>query len=196
MPLTVDFNTSATLSAVQALLRAITWANISLTPSTIRRYIRFSITDNTGKVSGQPVKTVDLTSNIGLPPQPLILAANNLYLKYDDDGSNLDMWINSNTPGAGVPTQKGLFAAMSSITFKGAAGNDVLELDLTNGMLGNISFQVASGTGKLLLTGMSASTNIALQPGLLVAGPTTIPLSNNESVWLDSPAGGVIHSVR
>ncbi len=50
-PLVVTFNASATASIVQAVLRNITFANMSATPSTAPRTVRFTLTDGDGGMS-------------------------------------------------------------------------------------------------------------------------------------------------
>ncbi len=52
-PLVIDLNANATVSAVQALLRSITYAHTGASPIFNRRYIQAQLTDNSGKVSNQ-----------------------------------------------------------------------------------------------------------------------------------------------
>jgi Domain of unknown function (DUF4347)/Cadherin domain/Right handed beta helix region/Periplasmic copper-binding protein (NosD) len=59
-PLVVTFNASATPAAAQALLRNITYANVSDAPSTTPRTVRFVLTDGDGGTSGAPTKTINV----------------------------------------------------------------------------------------------------------------------------------------
>ena len=57
-PLVVTLNANATATATQELIRSITYANVSPTPTTPPRYVRLTLTDGEGKVSNQPIKVV------------------------------------------------------------------------------------------------------------------------------------------
>jgi hypothetical protein len=59
-PLVIDFNDSVMLGAVSELLQSVTYANVSPTPGTRPRYVRFTLTEAGGSVSNQPVKKVVL----------------------------------------------------------------------------------------------------------------------------------------
>ncbi|MCA9220515.1 MAG: putative Ig domain-containing protein, partial [Planctomycetales bacterium] len=61
-PLVVTLNATATRPAVEALLRSIAYSNVAVSPPTRPRYVRFTVTDDTGKVSNQPVKKVMLAA--------------------------------------------------------------------------------------------------------------------------------------
>jgi hypothetical protein len=73
--LVMSLNANATLSAVQALLRNITYSDVSDSPSTLRRYVRFTLTDNTANLSNQPVKTVSFDTY----PKPKVNVASFAY---------------------------------------------------------------------------------------------------------------------
>jgi hypothetical protein len=47
-PLTVTFNANATLAAVQALMRNVTYSNLLPSSGTAPRYLRFTVVDDTG----------------------------------------------------------------------------------------------------------------------------------------------------
>jgi murein DD-endopeptidase MepM/ murein hydrolase activator NlpD len=57
-PLTVTFNANATLAAVQALMRNVTYSNLLPSSGTAPRYLRFTVVDDTGQTSNLPYKTV------------------------------------------------------------------------------------------------------------------------------------------
>ncbi len=58
----INFNSAATPTAVQALLRRITFSTISDTPSTLDRTVRFTLTDGDGGTSNAPTKVVKVTA--------------------------------------------------------------------------------------------------------------------------------------
>jgi murein DD-endopeptidase MepM/ murein hydrolase activator NlpD len=73
-PLTFTLNASATQAAVQALLQAITYADVGATPSTAPRFVRFTATDVTGVVSNMAVKNVS-PSDVARKPTVAALPA-------------------------------------------------------------------------------------------------------------------------
>ena len=76
-PLLVTFNSDATPEAVQALLRGITYANSAQAPGAQSRFVRFSITDDTGKTNQSAMKRVVLgPSNQNQFPTVGLLTAN------------------------------------------------------------------------------------------------------------------------
>ena len=60
--LTVGFNGSATLAAVQAVTRAVAYSNTSDSPSTLTRTVRYVLTDGVGGTSTPVTTTVGVTS--------------------------------------------------------------------------------------------------------------------------------------
>ncbi len=71
-PLIIAFNDKATPAAVTALLRNITFVNDALRPITARRYIRFTLVDESGIESNEPIKTVLVGPRLppAQPPSP------------------------------------------------------------------------------------------------------------------------------
>lgn len=61
-PLVVTFNASATPTAAQALLRNITYQNISDNPATASRTVQFVLTDGDGGTSNAATKTINVTA--------------------------------------------------------------------------------------------------------------------------------------
>ena len=57
-PLVITFNANATLPAVQALVRNLTFANVSPQPATNHRYVRLTLVDDTGKTSNLAIAHV------------------------------------------------------------------------------------------------------------------------------------------
>src|SRR5205823_3867521 len=61
-PLVVTFNSFATPAVAQALLRNITFANVSLNPSTASRTVRVVVADGTGMSSAAVAKSITVTA--------------------------------------------------------------------------------------------------------------------------------------
>ena len=66
-PLAVNLNASATPAATQAVLRNLTYENVSQSPDTTQRQIEFALTDGDGGLSNQPVRAVNVTA-VNDPP--------------------------------------------------------------------------------------------------------------------------------
>ncbi|MEH2022998.1 DUF4347 domain-containing protein [Nostoc sp.] len=60
--LVINFNSKATPAAVQAVLRSISYANVSENPSTIARTVSFVLTDGDGGTSATVSQTINLTA--------------------------------------------------------------------------------------------------------------------------------------
>ena len=61
-PLQIEFNDNATPAAVQAVLRNITFNNVSQNPSTLPRTVEVQLTDGDGGTSDPVTKTINVTS--------------------------------------------------------------------------------------------------------------------------------------
>ncbi|MUG95782.1 tandem-95 repeat protein [Scytonema sp. UIC 10036] len=79
IPLAIAFNSNATLAAVQALIRNITFANISENPSTTPRTVSFVLTDGDGATSATVSKTVNITAINDAPV--ITLSGNSTYVE-------------------------------------------------------------------------------------------------------------------
>ncbi|NJM49010.1 MAG: DUF4347 domain-containing protein, partial [Alkalinema sp. RU_4_3] len=62
--LVVTFNTAATPNIAQALVRNISYANVSETPSVLDRTVEFVVTDGSGGTSTAVTKTIKVTSDV------------------------------------------------------------------------------------------------------------------------------------
>ncbi len=69
--LVITFNANATISAVQTVLRNVTYRSVSATPSTAPRTVQITLTDGAGGISNLPTKTI----NVGAAPGAAPLAA-------------------------------------------------------------------------------------------------------------------------
>ena len=104
-PLTVQLNGNATESAVQALLRHITYENVSADPSETQRVVRFSVTDGDGGSSAAASMTVVVN---GTNSAPVLSGANDLASINEDDATNggtqvadlLSGWVTDSDAGA------------------------------------------------------------------------------------------------
>ena len=74
-PLTIVFNASADVAAVEALIQNITYENVSSNPSTAQRTARFSVTDGDGGDSGIVTRTIVINS---VNAAPVLTGANDL----------------------------------------------------------------------------------------------------------------------
>jgi hypothetical protein len=65
--LVADFNSNATVAAVQAVIRNITFRNLSDSPSALARTVRMVVSDGDGGTSSTVTKTVNVSSTNDLP---------------------------------------------------------------------------------------------------------------------------------
>ena len=104
-PLTVLFNSNADVAAVEAVMRNVTYENVSSNPSTAQRSVKFSVTDGDGGVSSTVAKTIVIND---VNAAPVITGANNLTAIDEDAFNNGGMlvsdlisgWITDADPGA------------------------------------------------------------------------------------------------
>jgi hypothetical protein len=75
IPLVVTFNENATPSAVEALVRSVTFANVSREPATNHRYLRLTLIDDTGKPSNMQI------AHVVVDPRPALIVGD-----FDADG--------------------------------------------------------------------------------------------------------------
>ncbi len=61
-PLVITFNSSATATQVQAVMRNVTYENVSENPSTSSRTVRFVLTDGDGGTSNAATETINVTA--------------------------------------------------------------------------------------------------------------------------------------
>ena len=81
--LVITFNVNTTASAVQTVLRNITYRSVSSNPSTQPRTVQITLTDGTGQTSNLPTKTINVVATIPTPasvPAETRLALGNVAL--------------------------------------------------------------------------------------------------------------------
>ncbi|AVH73051.1 NHL repeat-containing protein [Nostoc sp. 'Lobaria pulmonaria (5183) cyanobiont'] len=82
--LVINFNSKATPAAIQALIRSITYVNISENPSTTARTISFVLTDGDGGTSATVSKTINLTAVNDAP----VVTANQSFSVNENSSNN------------------------------------------------------------------------------------------------------------
>ncbi|MBW4525891.1 MAG: DUF4347 domain-containing protein [Phormidium tanganyikae FI6-MK23] len=109
--LAITFNTNATIAAVEALLRNLTYANVSDAPSALDRTVSFIMTDGAGGTSTATTKTISVTSvndapsfaavnqrtRLGQQVIPLSLWTRNFNLGPEETDQSIDNFIFTNS---------------------------------------------------------------------------------------------------
>ncbi|HEY1376237.1 MAG TPA: peptidoglycan DD-metalloendopeptidase family protein [Gemmataceae bacterium] len=181
--LVVFFNAAATPAAVQAVMRAVTYANVSPTPLTAPRWVRFTVTDDTGLVSNMAIKTV---VNTGVPQLYGVQAV------AVGDGSAQRSVVRSLTVTFGGPVTfpNGVAAAFTLTRTgpTGPTGNVALTPTVSTNALGQtvvaLTFSgtfaesnTAAGANPSLIDGIYSLTVF----GSAVAGPGGVALDGNNA---------------
>ena len=141
-PLVITFNASSTPVAAQALMRNITCENVSESPSTLDRTVRFVLTDGDGETSNTATKTIGV---IAVNDAPTI--KNNGDARAYPIGSPATVIDTSLT--ASDSDTATLTGGTITISSGYATGQDVLAFTNQSGINGSWS----SGTGVLTLSG-------------------------------------------
>jgi hypothetical protein len=147
-PLVVTLNANADATAVNALLRSITYDNVSQDPSTAPRSVRFVLTDGDGGTSNAETETINVAPTNNGPD----LTIANPALAYSENDPPLPI-----DPGLTLTDADSadLVGATVSITAGLASSEDVLAFSNQPGITGSYD----SGTGVLTLTGTSSVAN-------------------------------------
>ena len=148
-PLVVTFNANATVAAVQALGRSITYQNVSDNPSTAVRTMAGYVTDGDGGTSNIVSGTLTI---IPANDAPVISGVEATTLAYTENGAATTI---TSTLALTDVDNANLTGATVQITGNYASGQDVLAFSDQNGITGSWN----ASTGVLSLTGSSSVAN-------------------------------------
>ncbi|BAK77466.1 hypothetical protein NH8B_2667 [Pseudogulbenkiania sp. NH8B] len=148
---------TATLAQWQAALRAITYTNTAITPSSATRTISFQVDDGSAS-SSVVTRTVTVTPT---DQTPIVSAS----------GGSAVFTAGDNAPSTPVAVDSGLTladldnttlaSAMVAITVNFHSGEDVLAFTNDGSTMGNIVASYNAGTGVLTLTSSGATATLA-----------------------------------
>lgn len=147
-PLVVTFNANATPAAAQALVRNITFANVSENPSTANRTVNFTLTDGDGGTSETASRTVTVTAVNDAP----VVATSGGTTSYTENGSGVP--VDGALTVSDVDSAN-LTGATVAITGNFASSEDALAFTNQNGITGSYN----SATGVLTLSGSASTAN-------------------------------------
>jgi hypothetical protein len=149
-PLEVTLNASADAAATQALLRAITYRNVSDAPATAPRTIRFVLSDGDGATSAPATRTLDVTA-VDDPPVLDGIEAGPLAYTESVDAAPAQAPLTGGLTVADVDSPN-LTAAVVQITGGCQPGEDVLAFAAANGITGTYT----AATCRLQLAGSAS----------------------------------------
>jgi hypothetical protein len=148
------------------------------------------------RVLGQRVDIGAVEGTVAL----LQLQGSNLYLRKDQDGLNVDLWLDSPQPGTGVPTAKlPLSGLVAAVALTGTPGDDTLTLDFSNGKpvptLAGLSFDGGAGNNTLRIIGTPGDDSvdaglggITITAGAL--GVLPVAVANVQAIRFPGTSGG------
>jgi Mg-chelatase subunit ChlD len=133
-PLVITFNTSASNPAVQALVRNLTFHNVSSSPTTSSRLLNFALTDGTGGANSATFQTVNVICPQAIDAMLVIDISNSLsptnFVKAKQAASNFVSQLSSNDL-VGLVSFAGYAYLNSALTNDGPAVQDMIT-SLTN----------------------------------------------------------------
>ncbi len=126
-------------------------------------------------------------------------AISNLYYKEDADGTQIDVWVNSTSPGDGAPTAKFTISDASAFLYAAAVGNNTLTLDFSAGdftsAFSSMTY-VGSASGSNAIDYVGTTGNDALTATVAEISPgggwgsTPIAIANVQNIQLLGGSGG------
>ncbi|WP_183407929.1 tandem-95 repeat protein [Nocardioides marmoriginsengisoli] len=159
-PLVITLNASATPAITQALLRNVTYQNVSADPSTVARSLRAGLTDGDGGASGTALRTLNVTPTTAAP---VVAAVETTALAYTENGAG------------SVLTATATLADADSASFS----TGVLSVSLSAGGLAEDRLEIRNQGTAAGQIGVSGSTvtygGVAL--GTFTGGTGTLPLA-------------------
>ena len=160
-PLVVTLTTNATPAAAQALLRNITYQNVSEAPSAAARTVRFVISDGDGGTSSPVTRQINLTAVNDGP----VLSVPGV------QSTNEDVPLVFSSANGNAITVADVDAGANSIQVTLVAGNGTVSLRRPTGL--SFSSGDGSGDATMIFTGTLANINAALN------GLTFTPAANH-----------------
>lgn len=195
-PLVVTLNASATPAAVQALLRAVTYRNVSDAPSTTARTVRFVVTDGDGGTSAPATRDVTV-----VPVNDAPTATNDSVTVAEDAVATVVTVLGNDSDPDGDPlaiTELGLTGTAGTVTnnstdvsYDPNGAFDALGAGDT--ATDTFSYTIADGDGgtdtatvTITITGVATSNTapVAADDAATVgedAGPTEVTLLDNDT---------------
>jgi uncharacterized delta-60 repeat protein len=172
-PLVVSFNANATLAAVQALARNITYENVSDAPSTAVRTIQATVTDGDGGTSNTSSGTLSIVpvndAPVNVVPGTQLVSAG-VSLVFSSAGGNAILVSDADVGGSAV--QVTLSATHGRLTLSGTGG---------------LGFSTGDGTAdsSMTFTGTLAALNAALDgliytPDAGYTGSASLQIDSND----------------
>src|SRR6185437_10054882 len=149
--------------------------------------ITVDLTDGTGTYTN--AGSMGLTVNTA---QPLVLSGNNIYLKTDPDHTDLDVWIDSLTPGQGTSTQKIPLVSITGVTINGLNAGNAITVDESGGLIslaGGITINGGTGSNSVYIIGTTASDNVAIGGPQSTFNSTAVSYQSVNSVTYSDGGG-------
>ncbi len=151
-PLVVTFDADATRAAVEALVRNITFRNVSEDPATAARTVRFVVTDGDGGTSTAVTETINVTAVNDAPT----LTATGASPTYTENGGPVALFTGAaaNTVEAGQSIDQ----IVLTVTNVANGASELIRID-------GSEFALLNGTTGTTTGGNSLSVNVAVSGG-------------------------------
>ncbi|RNL63296.1 right-handed parallel beta-helix repeat-containing protein, partial [Nocardioides marmoriginsengisoli] len=147
--LVITLNASATPAAAQALVRNITYANVSNTPSTLTRTVRFVLTDGDGGTSAPATRTITVAAVDDAP----VLAASGGTTPYTEQSAAVAVDAGLTV----TDVEGGPNATGAAVTITSPVAGDLLHFTTQNGITGNFASGVLTLSGSATLANYQAA---------------------------------------
>ena len=199
--LSVTFNSSVTIAAVQAVLRHVTFSSLSENPSTLARTVQFTLTDGAGGTSNSPVRTVNVIRRNDAPviagfDTPVTYIRNTAPVLLDSNATVTDP---DETVSAGARLTVTIVANLQSTDRIGIRSTGALpgQISVSGSVVryGGVAIGTLTGTTSLAVTLNSSATVAGVQALLRsitfsTVSATSSGLSRTVRVQLTDGAGG------
>jgi hypothetical protein len=180
-PLVITFNAAADASAVQAVMRNITFENVSEAPNTLPRTVRFLLTDGDGGTSTAATETINVTAANDAPT-----AVDDIFVVNEDTPTSLDLLANDTDPENDTLTLLGFERVVASYD-AGTSGSAVDPASVAGGSWFFEDTEDANAaTGSLQSSGVSPDGASGQNAWNLVDGSDAI----GENLWYSTTLSG------